>query len=278
MSRNNIAAAVTWIWPVRLSNSVAARVDAATSWLHDWQSVAFRWFTCSLMIGTLPVVLSCELGFAIDRALSAVLTVPLLLGAVRGDRIRQGTGILLTVFASHSATVIAISALQPTIAADLYPHGEAYWQETHAWIVTGQNPEYELSSWVPAHIQALFGVPLASFITLGGALLAQGLYQVDMMNVYVGNLLTTSSNPVVAVGLGWHPWSMLRGMGFLILGLEAVSLSLQRLIRTPLSSRKSRRCRWCLGIGFLLADATVKFACMESVRNILQSNLLDSGG
>lgn len=268
----------SWIWPLKLSNRFAQRLDEFCSRQRDWQSAGGRWLFCGILVGALPVLLSFGVGIPLDRPLTTLLAFPLLLGAVRGDSLRQCIGVLLSIFAAHSLTVIALTYHHAAEVASIIPFGDAYWHETHEWLVTGKNPEYELSSWVPAHVQALFGVPIASYLTFGGALLAQGLYQVDMMNVYVGNLLAASSNPVIALGLGWHPWSMMRGVGFLFLGIEAVSYSLERLIRITLSTRRRRVLRWGIGIGFLLVDATVKLTFMETVRSILQANLLEPHG
>lgn len=278
MSANERVLSKSWIWPLRLSDRFAARIDAFCRRQHDWQSVGLRWLICGVLIGAGPVLLSFLLRFSLDRPLTTVLMFPFLLGAVRGGSFRQCVGLLLSIFAAHSVTVILLTYGYATEIAMLIPFGDQYWHETHEWLVTGKNPEYELSSWVPAHVQALFGVPIASYVTFGGALFAQGLYQVDMMNVYVGNLLAASANPAIALGLGWHPWSMMRGIGFLLLGLEAVSWSLERLIRIPLSTGRQRILRCGIGIGFLLLDATVKLTCMEPVRSILQANLLEPGG
>ena len=213
----------------------------------------------------------------IDRIITMCLAMPLLIGAAKADSLRQGIGVLCAVFAAHSGVVIGLTVLAPDRIAALLPFGQTYWHESHHWIVSGVNPEYELSSWVPAHAIALFGVPLLSYISLGGVLLLNGLFQVDMMNVYVGNLISTSHNPFIALGLGWHPWSVTRGIGFLVLGFEAVSWSLQRMTHTIISSPRRRTARCCLGVGFLLLDATVKLTLMETVRSILNSNLISTG-
>lgn len=198
----------------------------------------------------------------------------MVLAAVRHESRVQAMALLCVIFAAHSATVIGLTVTAPEETAELIGFGEKYWQESRDWIVSGENPEYELSSWVPAHLIALFGVPVASYVSLGSVLFINGLHQVDMMNVYVGNLIRNSQNPLIALGLGWHPWSMMRGIGFLLLGSEAIRFSLERMLQQPAARRRLQVI--AIGVGFLVLDALLKLTIMESVRGVLFDNLIQA--
>ena len=152
--------------------------------------------------------------------------------------------------------------------------GEAYWRQSHAWIVTGISPEYDLSFWVPSHFQLLGSMILFTYSSLGFITLCQGAYEVDLMNFYVGQLVAHSHNPWLAVGLGWHTWSVCRGVGYLFLTYEVASLSFEHLTGVRLSSRRRRMARWSAGLSFLLIDGIVKFCFLDTVRRLLASNLL----
>src|SRR5262249_25128137 len=132
--------------------------------------------------------------------------------------------------------------------------------------LTGENPEYQLSHWVPAQAQLLVAVLLFAYTSFGGVVFWQGLHEVDLMNVYVGSLLRESADPFQAVLLGWHPWSVCRGLGYLLLTFEVASLSLARFTGRPLSSGRRRAWRWGLGLGFLALDGVLKATLMEAVR------------
>jgi hypothetical protein len=69
--------------------------------------------------------------------------------------------------------------------------------------------------------------------------------------------------------LGWHPWSVCRGIGYLVLTYEIASLSLSRLSGTPLASLQARQWRWGLGLGFLVLDGIIKYTLLEAVRRVL---------
>ena len=176
---------------------------------------------------------------------------------------------MVLVLLIHSGLVILWTALDPELMVHVTPSGAAYWEESREWILTGENPEYELQSWLPAHLQLLGGVVILNVLTLGGATLVGGIEQIDMMNYYVGQLLTHSSAPLVSATLGWHPWSVCRGIGYLFITFETVSLSLGQLAGQNFSKLPTRQLRWGIGLSFIVLDGIVKWSCMEHVRDIL---------
>jgi hypothetical protein len=127
---------------------------------------------------------------------------------------------------------------------------------------------------LPAHVQLLGGVVLFAYTSLGLVPFWEGFYQVDLMNGYVSQLVLHSHNPWTALGLGWHPWSICRGIGFCVITFEMCSISLGRLTGAPLSTCSRRRARWLAGLGFLLLDTALKYILLEPVRMVLAANLL----
>jgi hypothetical protein len=226
----------------------------------------------SAILGAGPVLLDIEAGWNLSRWVSALFLSPLLLGAVVRDATVRGLAVMGMAFLSHSAVVIAWVAKQPDRLGEFMPAGQAYWEESRDWILTGHSPEYDLSFWLPAHFQLLGAMFLFTYISLGLATFWQGLFEVDRMNCYVAQLLVHSHNPWLAVAVGWHPWSLCRGMGYLLITFEVVSLSFARLTGMPLSNARTRTWRWVLGLGFLAADGLIKYFALESVRLILAEN------
>lgn len=265
---------IYWIWPLRFSGRVRRRVDASVCWLDHLIATPVRLLACAILLGSLPALVSVMSGHSLDRPLTTLAMTPLLLAAARRDCMPCGLALLGLVFVAHSATMIGLTALTPDRVASVFPPGQAYWIESRDWILSGVSPEYETSYWLPAHVMQFVGGAFFTFTSLGGVLIWEGLYQVDLMNVYVGNLVLNSDNPLLALGLGWHPWSVLRGVGFLFVGFEACSYSLERFLGTPFSTRRRRLIRWGFGTGFLALDGAVKFCCLGIIRDTLHSNLL----
>jgi hypothetical protein len=262
-----------WIWPLKLPRRWTERWVSATYALGDAMGPSWRWLLLSAVIGAAPLLLDCATGWTIHRPVTALLLTPLLLAAVVRDAHWLGFGVMVTAFAAHSALTIALAALAPECLAGILPDGMNYWQRSRDWIVTGVSEEYDLQYWLPAHFEMLLAMVVFSYTSLGLILFWEGLYQVDLMNCYVGRLLAESQNPWVAVGVGWHPWSVCRGLGYMILAFEVVSISWERLTGRRLSTAARRRQRWLAGLFFLGLDGLLKWSCLENVREVLLANL-----
>ena len=70
-----------------------------------------------------------------------------------------------------------------------------------------------------------------------------------------------------------HPWSLLRGAGYVLLTYEILSLALQVFSGRRLAVWRVRGSRLAAGVGFLLADGLVKYFFLETVRQQLFANL-----
>ena len=149
------------------------------------------------------------------------------------------------------------------------PGGEAYWQANLSWIVTGEDPEYEIVNWLPAHIQLLGAIVILGYLSLGLIPFYEGFYEVDLMNYYVGRLVTESAGSPLAVLLGWHAWSVARGLCYTVLVFEVAQWSLGRLTGRELAAPAARRSRWAIALGFFLVDCGLKLFVTEPARAML---------
>jgi hypothetical protein len=264
----------TWIWPWRPPASIADRTLRFAQGLADRVGPWPSWIALGAAVGVIPLLM----GYAIHRpepsALTAWLLAPLLAAAVARDTFWRGLGLLGSAFFAHNVVAVALVATDPAGMAPVLTDGMAYWEKSRAWIETGVCPEYDLSWWIPAHMQLLVLMVAHTYLSLGLATFWQGLHEVDLMNYYVGELVAHSRSPWLAVLLGWHPWSVCRGVGYLFLTYEVASLSLSRLTGTQLSTPQRRATRWALGLGFLVLDGMIKYFCLEPVRRQLAWNLL----
>ena len=62
-----------------------------------------------------------------------------------------------------------------------------------------------------------------------------------------------------ALAVGWHPWSLCRGLGYGLLTFEVVSYSYQRLTGSTVSTPRRRAWRWALGLALLVLDGMLKW-------------------
>jgi hypothetical protein len=251
-----------------MGRQLLAFAGAARPLVTGW-----RWPFVALAAGAAPLALGYTLGTPFHQAATALLLAPLFWACVRDDRQGRAVALVVLVIGTHSALAILLSAVDPDRAARVLPGSEAYWQQTWHWVRTGDDPEYVLFTWLPTHLLLLFGVALCAYTSLGLLPFIYGIGQVDLMNFYVGRLMVASEQPALALAAGWHPWSVLRGLGYTFLVYEVASLSLERLSGVKLSTVRRRRLRWAAALGFCVADGVVKFGTLGLVREVLFTNL-----
>ena len=232
------------------------------------------WVVWAIAVGAIPVLISFALLLPGHQWISALALAALCLGLARDNAWCRGMGLIGLTFAVHSVLVIALAAAAPQRTAAILPGAADYWDKQQTWIKTGVDPEYQLEAWVPAHLQLLAASSLFTFTSLGTITFGQGFYEVDLMNYYNAQLLGRSHSAPLALLLGWHIWSVLRGLGYLLLTFEIISLSLAAWSGRNLCTWRERAARWSAGIGLLAADGIAKFLLLDAVRAHLDANLL----
>jgi hypothetical protein len=260
-----------WIWPLRLPVS-ARRATYNFAGLARPVCQGWRWIPAAFAAGTLPFLISYATGAPGHQAVSALLLMMLCLPCAREDDWVKGVSIIALTYVAHCAVVIAFAYLDARGVAIVLPGAESYWQKQIHWIQTGMDPEYKLSAWVPAHLTLLGAAFIFSYTSLGGILFYEGFFEVDLMNFYNAKLMSESSNHALSLALGWHIWSWLRGLGYLFLAFEIISLSLRRMTGVSQAGRL-RLTHLGVGLAFLLADGLVKVVLLEPVREQMMFNL-----
>lgn len=264
-----------WFWPLRsppaVQRAAANFAGVAAPFCRGW-----RWIASALAGGALPFAFSFATGLPGHQAVSALCVTLLGLACVRAGDWRKSVATVALAFLAHSALVIVLAGAQPQRAAALLPNAAEYWEKQLRWIQTGQDPEYELSAWVPAHLQLLGGTLLYTYTSLGGLTFYEGFREVDLMNFYNAQLLNRSGNRAWALLLGWHVWSLARGIGFLLLSLEIAAISLERLTNSSLPQRRGRSRRLVAGLALLVLDGLLKWLLLDTVRRQMLLNLIES--
>jgi len=231
------------------------------------------WPVCALLIGAVPIAASYLIGSSLHQVVTALLLAPLFWACVCEDRL--GRAILATglVLGAHSAVAVALSANDPAGSAAILPGAGDYWEQTRHWVQTGDDPEYEWSTWLPRHLILFPTAVGCGLMTLGLVAFARGVEQVDLMNFYVGRMAAQSDSPTIAILCGWHPWSILRGLAYTVLVFETASWALSRITGRPLSTPRRRATRWALAVGLAVADCLAKLYFAPVIRDQLFANL-----
>lgn len=262
-----------WVWPFPRPVGLGRIAWSGSAGASAWVAGA-RWAPSACLAGTAPLLLLAPLGLWLHQPISALALFLLVLALVRESRHAAAIGVVLVGYASHSALAIALSYAYPEPLAACLPDGAAYWSHQEQWIRTGEDPEYVLVNWLPAHFQLLFAVALLSYLTLGLGPLLSGFYEVDLMNYYVGRLLAASDGSPWTLLVGWHPWSILRGLCYAVLVVEVASLSLERLSGNTLAPARERATRFGVALVFFGADCLVKYGAAPLVREVLYAHML----
>ena len=249
------------------------RVHAISQWGEPFCQ-SWRWIPTAILIGTVPLFCFLPLGVPGQQTVSAISLALMTVTFLRQDRWLSGVAFIGLTFLAHCIAAISIAYLAPQAASATMPGSQDYWHKQEQWIESGQDPEYELSNWVPSHLQLAGYSSLLTATSFGGLTFTEGFYQVDLMNYYNGRLMARSTDQTVSLAHGWHLWSILRGLGFLFLTFEIASLSFAGVTQTAVSTWWKRALRWTLGVAFLLGDGMVKFLMLGYVRERLFENLL----
>lgn len=260
-------------WLVGMLRWRMRAVQVSATRLGDWLGAWPGWLLAGALAGVMPALACRVLGLPGQHMLTALACWPLLLAAVCLDRLDRAALTLGAAALAHTGLVFVQVALDPVGADAFYPPGAAYWQQTYWWITTGQAPEYDAHNWLPAHGQLFVAVLFLSVCSLGWLPLWQGFREADLMNYYVAHLLLESVDPLQALVFGWHPWSVCRGVGYVIVVFEVASATMAGLAGQQISTGPKRGRRWLVGVLFLLADASLKYYCSDAVRRVLAANL-----
>jgi hypothetical protein len=256
----------------KLHGLMGNRIDSLAD---SSERVAPGWSCCGLagVIGVVPLIFSYATGLGGHQEASAILLAWLLLPAVRRDRLGMGLAVLATAFAAHSSVAIALSWFDPQRMAAILPGAEDYWQKQWVWITTGEDPENATLLWLKRHLLLAAAATVWSIGSLGVITFQRGFFEVDLMNYYNGRLLEYSQDPLWGLLLGWHIWSVLRGVGFLFVTFEVVSLGYQFWTWRRLSPWRTRGLRLAVGLALLIADGAAKHLLMQPVQQALAANL-----
>ena len=138
------------------------------------------------------------------------------------------------------------------------------------WIDTGELPEGRPGRVLLFHLKQTAIYCLLAALSANFLALVLGAALLNYMNYYVAMYLRRTGGRVHGAFLAWNPWSVIRVLGFLYLGIVVSTPALWLLI--PVPWRLSLRLL-IPGIACLVLDVVLKIALSKTWSNRLQAQL-----
>jgi hypothetical protein len=192
----------------------------------------------------LIVVLATVLSYVVGWVVGVPLVVPILNAAVpwwmMARRLQRGAVSSAIAVMLVWAMTMAVTATTMTACGwTTRPDGSSlflrsfYRDQMLHWVRTGVGPESTPAEFVPAHLAhaAIFG--LAAGATGGVAAMPLGAALVNQMSEYAGAIAAAGPHPIATAVLAWHPWAVVRVIGFVIIGVLLSGVVLSRILRFP---------------------------------------------
>ncbi|NNF07438.1 MAG: hypothetical protein HKN21_11805 [Candidatus Eisenbacteria bacterium] len=228
---------------------------------------------------SLGPLLANALGFGIGSPLllpflGAVIAIPYFWKYVLGAE--PGRGFLWMLFWAffQSVALWILITLSPERAATVVHNGVPYAEEMMHWIRTGEGAEGSPRLFLPVHVRHFLGFCVLSIATVGSAGLVLGTWLLNYMNYYVVQVVSQSTNALQASLLAWHPWAIIRVVGFIATAVALAPLGMR--IWGKLTKRPARRPAWKyfgIGLGLVLVDALLKTILAPTWQKLLKSLL-----
>ena len=178
---------------------------------------------------------------------------------VRGD-VQHAIALMLIWAAvmAVTATIMAAAGWSKTRdGRDLFLRS-SYRDEMLQWVRTGEGAESRPSEFVPVHLAHAAVFTITAVATGGALAMPMGAALVNQMSEYVGALAASAPHPVLVAVLGWHPWAVLRVIGFVILGVLLSGPVIARAAPTRYRLRDYRG--WIVAAaGLLIGDLALKW-------------------
>lgn len=210
-------------------------------------------------------VVSSLLGFALNirwllPVLNALPAYVFLVAALRKGCRGRATGLMICWAITLAVTNIWLSIHWGARAEALILNAPQYRDEMLGWLQTGAGRESTPTLFIPQHLLHTTIFCVLALLTAGAASLVMGAMLMNYMSFYVGDLITrcaAGGDFSTALLFGWNPWSMVRIVSFIILGVVLAEPFLTRFSGHWPASRT--RVRWLFfGLGGLVLDVVLK--------------------
>lgn len=185
----------------------------------------------------------------------------------------RGFLILLLWTLLLSVLILWFSRRDPENWERLIWRSSEYSNSMMRWIETGELPEGPARQVVIFHLKQTVLYCSLAFLSLNFLALVLGSALLNYMNFYVAQLSKKSSSPALAHLMGWNPWSVIRVLTFLYLGMVVSAPTLWLLFAIPWKLSASLLLP---GLAGLFLDLLLKLALSRRWSRHLRSLLLQN--
>ncbi|HZI93248.1 MAG TPA: hypothetical protein VFE84_03320 [Patescibacteria group bacterium] len=204
------------------------------------------------------------LGFALDQQWLLPLLEMLpawvfMVAMLRRGRRTMAIGVMVWWALCLALATVTLTQFWHQRAEAVIFNGAAYRDEMQSWLLSGVGQESTPSQFIPQHLRHTVLFCLVGLISAGFLSVLMGAVLMNYMSFYVGDLILRcqgSPSHALALTLAWNPWSIVRVVSFIILG---VVLAEPLLCRFSGHWPTAGRGRWLLAAaGGLLLDILLK--------------------
>jgi len=195
---------------------------------------------------------------AIVPVLNTLPALAFMYAALRRGRTSQAIVLMLLWAAVMGVAATLLSYLSPARTAALFLNGERYAAEMMPWVRTGLGEESSPARFIPSHAAHAAAFCALSLATGSMLSMPMGAVLMNYMGHYVGRLAAVSARPALAACLAWAPWSLVRIVSYVVLGVVLGGPVLSRLGRFPFRLRAHAQAL-ALAAGGLLVDVVLKW-------------------
>ena len=149
-------------------------------------------------------------------------------------------------------------------------NGKNYVAEMSSWLFGEASKEGSPSLFIPEHLTHMVIVAVSSLISCGFLALLFGTVLMNYMNYYVSVLIIMTGNPILSV-IGWHPWSVLRVISFIILGCALAWFLTSKITGSPKPRMRAVILMLMLSIILEAADIILKTTIGSIWRDLILS-------
>lgn len=184
---------------------------------------------------------------------------PVMVARLLAGQRRRAMAAMLIWVATLAPVSVALCLWAPEQARETVLRGESYTQEMFHWIRTGDGTESRPRVFLVEHAVHLVIFAALSLVTASLASIFFGTVLLNYMAYYVATVIQAAGGAPLAVAMAWHPWSMLRIVAFILIGVVLAEPLLARIRPGKVSA--AGRGRWLLvALGGLVVDAAMKAA------------------
>src|SRR5262245_22331063 len=152
-----------------------------------------------------------------------------MVAALRKSDVRLAVARMLLWALAMGVCATMLSYWQPWRTDSLFLRGASYRTEMFAWVLTGRGAESDPARFIPQHARDAAVFVVCALATAGLAAMVMGAALMNYMGHYVGALAAASARPAATMILGWHPWSLIRIVSFVTIGVVLSGPLLSRI-------------------------------------------------